>query len=259
MRRAVLYIIMCSAGLVAHAQYVTYNHDASKMNQMTVAEIGSGSLTPSLYYTLLHNNYSKSAAAKNKLSFRTTAGFAAYQQVDDATKLDSAMIKRAEIEALNIADRTGGALDAAWASEGGKINSKMDDFNRNIQRILQYGGTPSQQALWKEHYNVLKSAIKATQDAYMPNSQRKRQYLQIYADAVRLNETLVRYLVRLSNSRTTASLLNCSYTKPSPNAMAAINAYSRWRDAGWRAMGNNKKEIDDNIKWNLDYGRQYSK
>ncbi len=229
---------MSLVGLSASAQYVTYNHDASKMNQMTVAEIGSGSLTPSLYYTLFHNGYRKTAAAKNKLGFRTTAGIAAYQQVDDATRLDSAMIKRAEIEALNIADRTGGALDATWASEGGKINSKMADFSRNIDRILQYGGSPGQQALWKEHFNVLKSAIKATQEAYMPNSQRKKQYLQIYADAARHNETLVRYLVRLSNSRTTASLLNSTYTKPSPNAVAAANALSRWRDAGWSVSGN---------------------
>ena len=32
------------------AQSVTYSHDAAKMNQITVGEIGSGSLTPGLYY-----------------------------------------------------------------------------------------------------------------------------------------------------------------------------------------------------------------
>ena len=39
------------------AQSVTYNHDDAKMNQITVAEIGSGSLTPEFYYWLLHNSY----------------------------------------------------------------------------------------------------------------------------------------------------------------------------------------------------------
>lgn len=244
MRRYTVYIVMSLMALTSSAQNVTYSHDAAKMNQMTVAEIGSGTLTPDLYYTLLHNNYRKSAAAKNKLRFRTAAGFAAYQQIDDATKLDSAMIKRSEIEALNIADRAGGALDVAWAAEGEKINSKMSDFNRNIDRIQQYGGTPGQQTLWREHYNVLISAIKATQQAYMPNSQRKRQYLQIYADVTRKNETLVRYLVRQSNSRTTASLLNRSYEKPAPQAVAAVNALSRWRDAGWSVSGNNSNTIN---------------
>ena len=40
----------------AYAQYATYNHDATKMNQITVMEIGTGSLRPELYYTLLHKN-----------------------------------------------------------------------------------------------------------------------------------------------------------------------------------------------------------
>lgn len=130
MRRLMLYLMtgMCVAS--ATAQNVTYNHDSAKQNQFTVAEIGSGSLTPDLYYTLLHNSYRKTASAKNKLSFRTTAGIAGYWQVDDAEKLDSAMTKRAEIEALNVADRTGGALDVAWLAEGDKLNSKMADFKK---------------------------------------------------------------------------------------------------------------------------------
>lgn len=201
MRRLMLYLMtgMCVAS--ATAQNVTYNHDSAKQNQFTVAEIGSGSLTPDLYYTLLHNSYRKTASAKNKLSFRTTAGIAGYWQVDDAEKLDSAMTKRAEIEALNVADRTGGALDVAWLAEGDKLNSKMADFKKNIDRILQLGGSPGQQTVWKEYYNVFKSAIKATQDAYMPNSQRKKQYLSIYADVSRKNEELVRYLVYLPTAR----------------------------------------------------------
>lgn len=48
---------------------VTYNHDSSKKNQITVMEIGSGSLSPELYYQLLHSSYKKSAASKNKLVF----------------------------------------------------------------------------------------------------------------------------------------------------------------------------------------------
>ena len=39
----------------AHAQYVTYNHDSPKQNQITVMETGTGAFTPEIYYTLLHN------------------------------------------------------------------------------------------------------------------------------------------------------------------------------------------------------------
>lgn len=214
------------------AQNVTYNHDASKVNQFTVAEIGSGSLTPDLYYTLLHNSYRKSASRKNKLSYRTTAGIAAYWQVDDAEKLDSALTKRAEIEALNIADRSGGALDVAWLAEGDKINTLMAAYRKNIDRILQMGGVPSQQKMWEEYYNVYQTAIKATQEAYMPNSQRKKQYLRIYADVAKKNESLVRYLVFLSNGKKTTELLSATGTKENRNAVLAAEALSRWRDAG---------------------------
>ena len=222
------------------AQSVTYSHDAAKMNQITVGEIGSGSLTPGLYYQALHKSYSKSAASKNKLSYRTLAGVNLYNQVDEAEALDSAMVARAKIEALNVADRSGGALDVAWAAEGGKITDKMGDFGRNINRILQTGGNGDDQSYWKEHYQMFQCAIRATQDAYMPNAQRKKQYLRIYTDVARKNEELIRYLVRLSNARKTSELL--AATNQIENRKAQVvaggggGAMGRWRSAGWTTV-----------------------
>lgn len=221
---------ICSA---VKAQSVTYNHDDAKMNQITVMEIGSGGLTPSLYYTVLHKSYQKSALSKNKLAFRTAAGLSLYSQVDDAEALDSALNKRAKIEALNVADRSGGALDLAWIAESGKLNSKMADFERNIRRVLEVGGTSNEQAHWKEYYNVYQCAIKAAQNAYMPNAQRKKEYLRIYADVARKNETLILYIVRLSNARKTSELLTATGNIESHKAQIVRNALSRWRNAGW--------------------------
>ena len=223
---------ICSA---VKAQSVTYSHDDAKMNQITVMEIGSGGLTPSMYYTVLHKSYQKSALSKNKLAFRATAGLNLYAQVDDAEALDSALNKRAKIEALNVADRSGGALDLAWVAESGKLNNKMADFERNIRRVLEVGGTANEQEHWKEYYNVYQCAIKAAQDGYMPNVQRKKEYLRIYADVARKNETLILYIVRLSNARKTSELLTATATGNIENHKAQIvrNALSRWRDAGW--------------------------
>lgn len=218
------------------AQGVTYSHDDAKMNQITVAEIGSGSLTPDLYYQLLHNSYKKSASAKNKMSFRTLAGINLYNQIDDATALDSAMIKRAEIEALNIADRSGGALDVAWLAEGDKLNAKMAALERNIWRILEIGGTASEQEYWMNYYRVYQSSIHAMQQAYMPNVQRKKQYLRIYADVARTNETLVFYLVRLSKSKTTRELLAAANAIDNHKAQVVAEAMNRWRSAGWHTV-----------------------
>lgn len=229
-----LVIMLCMS---AQAQYVTYNHDADKMHQITVGETGAGSLTPEYYYWLLHNSYRQTAAQRNKLLYRTTAGAESIPQVAMADSVQSAMEKRATIEALNIADRSGGALDLAWAVEGGRITDKLETYRRNIDRILGVGGNTDNQSRWNEHYNMFSYAIKATQDAYMPNSERKKQYLAIYADIVRDNEQLVEYLVRLNNANRTNGLLNQQLTRHDPTAIAARNALNRWREAGWKVAG----------------------
>ena len=234
-------VVMSVCSLVK-AQSVTYNHDDAKMNQITVMEVGSGGLTPSLYYTVLHKSYQKSASNKNKLAFRTTAGLNLYAQVDDAEALDSALHKRAEIETLNVADRSGGALDLAWVAESGKLTNKMADFERNIRRVLEVGGTANEQEYWAAYYNVYQCAIKAAQDAYMPNAQRKKEYLRIYADVARKNETLILYIVRLSNARKTSELLVASGNIVSHKAQIVRNALSRWRDAGWSTSKYGVKE-----------------
>ena len=161
-------------------------------------------------------------------------------QVDEAEALDSAMLARAKIEALNVADRSGGALDVAWAAEGGKITDKMRDFERNINRILQTGGNGDDQSYWKEHYQMFQCAIKATQDAYMPNAQRKKQYLRIYTDVARKNEELIRYLVRLYNARKTSELLASTNQIENRKAQVAATAMGRWRSAGWTTVGGRK-------------------
>ena len=218
------------------AQSVTYSHDDAKMNQITVAEIGSGSLTPSLYYQLLHKSYQKSAAAKNKLGFRTAAGINLYNQVDEAEALDSAMTQRARIEALNVADRSGGALDVAWLAEGDKINSALNNFEKNIRRIAEAGGSSNEQEYWREYHNIYLCAVKSVQEAYMPNSQRKKQYLRIHTDILRKNEVLVRYLVRLANAAKVEELLEATSAIEDRRAQIAMDAMNRWREAGWRTM-----------------------
>ena len=213
------------ATIAANAQYVTYNHDSPKMNQITVEETGAGALKPELYYTLLHNKYKKTAAVKNKLTFRTAAGVASYQQVDEAEAIDSALTSRTKIEALNVADRQ---VDLAWLAEKDKIESQMRQFQKNIDRIMMTGGSPKEKERWNDYYRVYQCAIKATRDAYMPNAQRKKEYLQIYADVSRQNDVLVKYLVQLSNRNATKNLLSATENRFINKGSIARNAMSRW-------------------------------
>lgn len=223
--RTALCLCGMSLCFCASAQsYVTYNHDAAKMNQITVQEIGAGGLTPAFYYDVFHNRYQKTAAQKNKQGFRTLAGVSAYQQVDIADSIKSSLTKRAEIEALNIADRQ---IDLAWLAEGSKINAKLSYFQANINRIVNAGGSVSDKTRWNEYYNMFLTAIKETQEAYMPNAQRKQQYLAIYDDINRQNETLLSFLIQLSNKRKTSSLLAARLERRNNVASHASSAISR--------------------------------
>ena len=220
----------------SHAQsYVTYNHDDAKMNQITVQEIGAGGLTPAFYYDVFHNSYQKSAAAKNKLGFRTLAGVPAWQQIEDADSVETSMKKRAEIEALNIADRQ---IDIAWLAEGNKVESKLNDFQNNINRIVGAGGTFNDKERWTEYYNIFQTSIKETKDAYMPNAQRKKEYLAIYADICKQNETLIAYIVQINNRKKTEELLSATNNRTSHKSEFVTAAYNRWRSSAW-GNGNN--------------------
>ena len=231
MKKTMILIMAVATTIKATAQSVTYNHDSSKQNQITVMETGGGSLTPEFYYWLLHNNYKKTAAEKNKLGFRTLAGINLYNQVDDAEKIDSALTKRAEVEALNVADRQ---IDLAWLAESSKINGQLDKMKANIDHIIPTGGTINDKRRWEELYNMYQCAVKATKDAYMPNAQRKKQYLAIYRDVALKNESLVKYIARLSTSMKTSELLRASYDKPNNKAFIIAVAMDRWRSAGWK-------------------------
>lgn len=250
MKKTMILIMAVATTIKATAQSVTYNHDSSKQNQITVMETGGGSLTPEFYYWLLHNNYKKTAAEKNKLGFRTLAGINLYNQVDDAEKIDSALTKRAEVEALNVADRQ---IDLAWLAESSKINGQLDKMKANIDHIIPTGGTINDKRRWEELYNMYQCAVKATKDAYMPNAKRKKMYLQIYADVAKQNETLVKQLVRMSNTSKTKELLTANGNYQTANKRSIISsASSKWREAGMAVRNNtssgsnNGSNDDDN-------------
>lgn len=217
--------------LTVQAQSTTYNHDPMKMNQITVMESGSGELQPAWYYNLLHENYSKGAASTNKAMYRTEAGGVLYLQLPTGDSIKTYLEKRAEIEALNMADRAGGAADLAWLAEGEKIERKMAAFMTNVDRIVPAGGTGDERSYWLQYYDMFQTAIRNTQDAYMPNAQRKREYLQIYADVARKNDLLVKYLVKI-HQRHLMEERNRVRVVPRPETQAlALSALARWQGA----------------------------
>lgn len=235
MKKEILMMVMLGVATNSFAQRVTYNHDTAKMNQITVMETGGGALTPDAYYWLLHRNYQKSAAAKNKLGFRTTAGLNLYNQVDDAEKIDSALTKRAEIEALNMADRQ---VDLAWLAEKEKINAQLNKMQGHINQLIPTGGCIEDKKRWEELYKMYRCAVKATREAYMPNAGRKKEYLRIYADLVTQNETLVKFLVQCQTRNATSTLLAATNNYTVNKGSIVGNARNRWKENMKAVRGN---------------------
>ena len=217
----------------AHAQYMTYYHDASKQAQVTVMEIGAGTLTPELYYTVTHNSYKKGAAGTNKNMYRIAANTASIPQVEMADSIQSYLEARAKEEAINIADRE---VDVAWMTEGSKIESRLLTFKNNINGLV--GKTNNQEiSSWQELGGMYDFAIKTTKKAYMPNSERQKQYIAIYQEITKMNDALllrVRFLATKNQTDRLLAAMSRASHRVGENATAASN---RWRDAALKGSG----------------------
>ena len=226
MKRTMLIIASLLLPLLSgKAQGVTYNHDETKMNQVTVMETGAGTLVPELFYSVIHNRYYKNAASTNKLRYRSEAASHAASQVGIAETVDTSLTKRAEVEALNMADRQ---LDFAWQAEGPKITSRLEAFRRNIGRITEVGGSPSEADVWMERYHLFETALGAIRNSYMPNAERKKQYLAIYADIAKKNETLIAFIVSVDARERARESLEATFTRPRRHAEIASEASGSW-------------------------------
>ena len=223
MKRNTLIIAMLLLPLLgARAQYVTYNHDETKMNQVTVMETGAGELTPALFYSVVHNKYYRTAAETNKLRYRSEAAAHGAAQVGISETIDTSLTKRAEIEALNMADRQ---VDLAWQAEGPKIQSRLEAFT---------GGNGADLALWRERYQLFQTAVSAIRDSYMPNAERKKEYLAIYRDITEHNNTLIAYIVSVDSRERTKDHLEATLERPDRNGEIAAEARGRWKETSNR-------------------------
>ena len=227
MKRILIILSLLLPLFSARAQYVTYNHDETKMYQVTVMETGVGNLTPRAFYSVVHNRYYQNAAETNKLRYRSEAAAHGSVQVGISETIDTSLTKRAEVEALNMADRQ---VDLAWQAEGPKIQSRLEAFNRNIERLSEAGGNAGDISLWQERYHLFQTAVSSIRNAYMPNAERKKQYLAIYDDITRKNETLIAYIVSVDARERAKERLAATVTLPHRNGEIASEASGRWKE-----------------------------
>lgn len=235
-----LLLAIVATNIAGYGQSVTYNHDASKQGQIEVMELGAGSLTPEIYYTTTHNSYKKGAKAVTsvKNTLRIAANTASLPQVEYADSIQSDLVSRAKVEALNVADRQ---VDMAWLTEGNKIQNKIMTLKNNIGYLN--GRTDMDEIdAWNGLAKMYDFAVKTTKEAYMPNSERQKQYLAIYDDVVKANDSVllrIRFLATKNKADQIVTALSRFQHRVAENATAS---YNRWRDAGNAAKTINSNE-----------------
>lgn len=231
--KLLLTVIVLSVSVeTLKAQYVTYNHDSSVMNQFTIGEIGAGSFTPDLYYDSFHKSYRNGAMMTNKQFYRSQLKLALTPEEGHAENLDSALNDRKRVEELNIADRTPGVTDIAWQVERGKIEAKLGILKKNIESLTMEGAPAKEYIAWMERYNCINCGLQAVRDAYMPQGKRKEQYIAIYKDILEKNNELCEYIAYL---RTAKELKRINGNpRPLPRTqfgLIARSAHGRWKVA----------------------------
>lgn len=226
-----LGMLLCVA-VPSVAQEVTYNHENDIMNQFLTMETGAGALTPANYYTTFHNAYQKTANATNKLVFRTATSVKVNEEKAPAEKIDSDLVARAKIEALNIESRSS-KTDVTWSMEKSKVNGKLEVFNRNISRIVSSGGTSDDYKTWKNIYSCFETAINYMQKSYLDMGQRKKEYLAIYRDIVKRNAQLVGKLSYWRNGKKAREFLDnkTKITRVTSTKVVAQDCLRRWQTA----------------------------
>jgi len=218
------------------AQSITYNHDESFMQQFLFTETGAGSLTPDLYYDLFHKSYRNNYMGQGKLTFRTYMMENIHKEVPYAKDLDSALVKRAEVEALNMADRQP-YLDLSWAVEGQKIEKKMMTLYNSIQDISIYGGKKETSDMFQLKYDMYKQAIESIRESYMPASERKEQYGAIYDDIVKEIDHVENAVLYLKCCKLCKSMKEAQKIRRANLSNIAVQAHGRWKAALMKGSG----------------------
>ena len=224
--------VVLMTAVMVQAQYVTYNHDASVMNQFTIGEIGAGSFTPDLYYDAFHKSYRNGAMMTNKQFYRSQLKLALTPEESHAENLDSALNERKRVEELNIADRTPGVTDVAWQVEKSKIESKLAIYKKNIESLTTEGAPAKEYIVWMERYNAINCGLQAVRDSYMPQGKRKEQYIAIYKDILLQNTEVCEYIAYLRSAKEVKRINDNSRPLPRTQfGLIARTAHGRWKVA----------------------------
>ena len=96
-----------------------------------------------------------------------------------------------------------GAAEAYLTFEHDEFTMKPTLDENGLARLTEVGGNAGDLTLWQERYHLFQTAISAVRNSYMPNAERKKEYLAIYRDITEGNNTLIAYIVTVDSRERT--------------------------------------------------------
>ena len=208
----------------------TYIHDEPFMQQFLVSETGTGNLTPNVYYTAMHPSYKRLAYLYSKAAARLKYMYDIKKEIPYSDTINSVFKRRAKLAAIDMVEREPLADFVWYQGVGDNISAALRVMRNNILRLSSFG-TDSEFIEWENRYNLLEGSVNCIRQAYLPNSERQREYTRIFAKAQQLNSDLAARIDFLYAYRKMREAeVNARPAEHVDHAVIAARVLLKWQD-----------------------------
>lgn len=189
--RNILYMFLGLFSLSVFGQHANYD-----VFRQFSSEEDIFNLSENFYYTLFHKSYIRGEAEVINSKVVQNALFQAWlaKEKQYADSIDTAYTSRSKIEAKRFTDRK---IDLTYDIDRQKIESSLEKWNNDINKIISYGGTNTERKVWLSRYNCIKQAINVVHDGNEPSGSKHAYYLDVINEIEDWHTRLKLYLMSL--------------------------------------------------------------
>ena len=157
-------------------------------------------LEETFYYWMFHKGYAREEAPVLQTKTVNNALFQAWLAKEKvyADSIDSAYTARLKVESKRLADRgyiTN--LDLTYDIDRRRIESYLEKWNNDINKIVSYGGTNNDRKAWVNRYNCIKQAIDVVHDGHEPSGSKHAYYIDVISEIQDWHTRLKLFLMSL--------------------------------------------------------------
>ena len=154
------------------------------------------------YYDFFHKNYMNNTAPylNGKLVQNGLLTMHLKSEKIYADSIDSTYNARYKVDFLlrHVADRQ---VDLSYLIDKASLEKALEKWNKDIRKIVLYGGSPDERKIWQGRYNCLRSAIETVNRGNEPSGSRHAFYMDMLSDIEVWHNRLKIFLMGLVSHR----------------------------------------------------------